>query len=272
MRIALIMCEKDIASINIGENIIEITKPKKISEFQGRPVYEIFENVMLIPIDREHIFYDNLDRDIRNSLGLDFDIFVFLSRHSSKSAIRTLTVHPIGNFGENKYGGLPRELVPAEPYLMSETLRVLCDEAKDLEYMCSYEVTHHGPYLVSKAFFVEIGSSENAWKDKEAGFVVASSLIQSIENFLDGNYSKKDPVVGVGGGHYAPRFTRYALKGYNFGHMVPEHAISLENVLLAMKRTPNAKGVAIHWKGSNHLYMDISKEIEKMGVKVEKLK
>ncbi|MCD6502967.1 MAG: hypothetical protein DRN30_04720 [Thermoplasmata archaeon] len=272
MNIVLVMCRRDVASVNIGEHIIDMTKPKSASQFNNEPVYEIFENVLMVTIDKDHIFYNDLDKEISRTLGITPDILVFLSRHSSATKIRTLTVHPVGNYNENPYGGLPRTLVYAEPYLMSETLRHLYKKSKDLDYRCSYEVTHHGPYVSSRTFFIEIGSSEEAWKDKDAGSAVASALVDALESFLDGRHSKKRPMVGVGGGHYAPRFTSYALDGFNFGHMVPEHSMNLDSILMALRFTPDVESVGIHWKGSNEKYLEIYKKLEERGIHVKKLK
>jgi len=272
MTIVLVACKKDLASMNIADHVLDLLNPRRISEFLGNPVYNLFEDVLMVFIEKEHIFYDRLDSDLSRVLGIRPKIIMFLSRHSSATGIRTLTVHPIGNFRENTYGGLPKTLVPAEPYLMSETLRCLYEASKDLDYKCSYEVTHHGPYLSSRAFFVEIGSNEASWRDPDAGSAVASAVVNSLERYLNKEHSRKKPIVGVGGGHYAPRFSSYALEGYNFGHMVPEHYMSLESVLMALQMTPEASSVGFHWKGSNEKYLELYRALEEKGIKVEKLK
>ena len=66
---------------------------------------------------------------------------------------------------------------------------------------------------------------------------------------------KDTPVIlGIGGGHYAPRFTDVALeKNVAFGHMIPKYQIEAGNIDDAMleqaiEKTPNIKGVYFHRK------------------------
>jgi len=59
-------------------------------------------------------------------------------------------------------------------------------------------------------------------------------------------------LVGLGGGHYAPRFTDVALhRAAAFGHMVPKYALeALTPVLLRTALTASgADGLYLHRKG-----------------------
>ena len=73
-----------------------------------------FANMELyVSHNKSLLHLDNLDK-----LFPDSEAFIFLSRHSSKSGIPTLTCHFTGNFSENnQYGGFPRELGICYPYL-----------------------------------------------------------------------------------------------------------------------------------------------------------
>ena len=61
-------------------------------------------------------------------------------------------------------------------------------------------------------------------------------------------------LVGIGGGHYAPRFTEIILeKNVAFGHMIPTYQIRAGNIdeaiiKQAIDKTPNANGVYFHRK------------------------
>jgi D-aminoacyl-tRNA deacylase len=61
-------------------------------------------------------------------------------------------------------------------------------------------------------------------------------------------------LLGIGGGHYAPRFTDIALeKKAAFGHMIPTYHIDAGNIdeesfEKALNATPNVNGVYIHRK------------------------
>ena len=106
---------------------------------------------------------------------------------------------------------------------MTSALRIMKEKNKENYHVC-FEVTHHGPYLKTPSFFIEIGSDELCWDDESAGKIVAETIIEVVEN------PQKHPVlVGVGGGHYAPRFTDIALsKKVSFAHLIPKYQI--ENI------------------------------------------
>ncbi|MDD1748219.1 MAG: D-aminoacyl-tRNA deacylase, partial [Methanomassiliicoccales archaeon] len=93
---------------------------------------------------------------------------VFLSRHKAASGIPTLTAHPIGNFSKADFGGRPGTLVRSSPDMMTSTLRELQRNAAGLGFGVSFEVTHHGPYLEAPTMYIEIGSSEENWGNKDA--------------------------------------------------------------------------------------------------------
>ena len=66
--------------------------------------------------------------------------------------------------------------------------------------------------------WLEIGSDESCWGRSDAADIQSRVLAKVRE--------KNDyvSVVGLGGGHYAPRFTELALSHkVNFGHMLPNY-------------------------------------------------
>ncbi|MDD1744089.1 MAG: hypothetical protein LUO85_05635 [Methanomassiliicoccales archaeon] len=214
----LLVCSlEDGASVNIRDRLTEIAEWQERGSFEGRPVLRRGHDV-LVTIEGRHLFADDIDRRVREATGLDLDCVVFLSRHRAASGIPTLTVHPIGNFGEKAdYGGRPGTLVPSAPDLMTSLLRSMQGHASGLGYQISFEVTHHGPYLSTPTLYLEIGSSESQWPDVKAGEALASSL-------LEVEVLKSTKVIGLGGGHYAPRFSEVALrKKVSIGHMIANH-------------------------------------------------
>ena len=89
----------------------------------------------------------------------------------------------------------------------------------DPVYSVSFEVTHHGPYVDVPTMYIEIGSDENHWGDMNAASILVDSLISAKEE-------DHPVVIGVGGGHYAPRFTDLILSmKADMGHMVPNYQI-----------------------------------------------
>jgi D-aminoacyl-tRNA deacylase len=178
---------------------------------------------------------------------MDIEVVLFLSRHKAASGIPTLTVHPIGNIAmKADFGGKPGVLVPSAPDLMTSLLRSMQVHAEGLGYQTSFEVTHHGPSLGTPTLYIEIGSSEVQWPDVKAGQALACSL-------LEVNVLKATKVIGLGGGHYAPRFSEVAMKKkVSIGHMISNHFADLANdeeLVLAIKKALEASD------GANLVYV-----------------
>jgi D-aminoacyl-tRNA deacylase len=230
MKDMLVICsEKDPASVNIRDRMLEMGAFEEYGLFMGIPAYEGHEG-HLVTIPDESLYRNNLDAEVHASLGVKARTVVYLSRHSSKTGLRSLTVHPIGNFSHARYGGFFRQLVHCCPGGMTMALRKLHKVARetDLKHHVSFEATHHGPYLNTPTFFIEIGSDEDAWGEREPAEAIARTVLE-VEPVGAG------PVlVGVGGGHYAPRHTDVALKkAVSYSHIIPSHAIpSLGNSTL----------------------------------------
>ena len=214
----LIVCyEQDLPSFNMKEQLLKRFQWEDMGS-DGTNSYLSHDNDVLVTIDRMHVHAENID-DTAEKFGVKVDEMVVLSRHSSSSGKPTLTVHPIGNYRSNDMGGRAETLVHPTPHLMSGTLRKIAELNKDPVYSVSFEVTHHGPYVDVPTMYIEIGSDENHWGDANA----ASTLVDSLISAKEEDYPD---VIGVGGGHYAPRFTDLILSmKADMGHMVPNYQI-----------------------------------------------
>jgi D-aminoacyl-tRNA deacylase len=240
----IVVSKNDTASLNIQKHLLDLKEWKPEGEFSGNPLYKC-GSFLMATINDEHLYHDSLDREFMEATGIEPEVLIFASRHKSKSELRSLTVHTPGNLSRAEMGGRSEELVPAAPLQMTNALRNLSDLAVDLDHSVSYEATHHGPFLETSAFFIEIGSDEASWIEEDAGKVIAEAIL-SID-------PKKEPVaVGVGGGHYSPRMTDVALKNkLSFGHIIASYALeSIREAMLekAIERTPNAEFVYFHKK------------------------
>jgi len=242
----IIASTEDLAGMNIVDKLLKKRDWAEIGKFEGNPCYGA-EDFALVTINHYHLHCDNIDLAVKESLGITLDVVIFASKHRSESGLSTLTVHPIGNFSKAELGGRDRELVPSHPGIMTEALRILKVKTKEanLEYKVSLEATHHGPYLETPAFFIEIGSLEPQWRDEKAADLIAETILEVEEN----DY----PVaVGVGGGHYAPRITDVALaRRISFGHIIPSYAIEkVDDEILetTISKTPNVSMVYFHRK------------------------
>ena len=215
----LIICyEGDLPSFNMKEQLLRKLEWEDMGG-DGTNSYMSSGDNVLMTIDRMHVHAEDIDRKAEE-FGVKVDDIVVLSRHSSSSGKPTLTVHPIGNYRTNDMGGKNETLVHSDPHLMSASLRRIKELNRDPAYSVSFEVTHHGPYVSVPTMYIEIGSDESHWGDKAAAEVLVDSL-------LSADVKDYPVVVGVGGGHYAPRFTDLILSTkVDMGHMVPNYQIN----------------------------------------------
>lgn len=211
----LIVCsEADLPSINMREALRGMSGWEGMGS-SGGASFERFGDDVMMSIPDMHIRHDHLDREAE-AFGVKVDSVVVMSKHSAKSGKPALTAHPIGNYHEADFGGRPETLVPASPAEMTAAVRMIHELNSDPGVQTCFEVTHHGPYLEKPTFYIEIGSDETNWGNKEAAALLAKVIAGSEP------HPEYRTLVGVGGGHYAPRFTE-AILGYrvNFGHMLP---------------------------------------------------
>ncbi|MCX8205932.1 MAG: hypothetical protein N3H30_01755, partial [Candidatus Micrarchaeota archaeon] len=140
-----------------------------------------------------------------------------------------------------------REVCVAAPSFITALARTLSQKVAGVpSYVFSFEVTHHGPTGNFPIVFVEIGSCAADWGNEGAGRAIAEAVC-SLEAAQDG-----EVVMGVGGPHYAPNFTKLADK-YRIGHIIPKYAVDgLEYGTFAMgieRSTDKVEKVLIDWKG-----------------------
>ncbi len=240
----------DTASRNIAKKIIDLYDFKQIDEvFSDR-------NVLSSRIDSKEVklitFDGSIVQDHKISDSYDVEILIFISRHSSRSEIPTLTVHTPGNLGDAGLGGKPRRVSIAPANAMRNALIEMERQKKRLkldEFTVLYESTHHGPSLDVPTMFVELGSSVTQWDNLVAAEAVAHSAIAAIKGL-----SNCEGVIGIGGPHYNEKFTRMALKEkVAFGHIIPKYAIPyIDEYIITecVKRTVEKVSRAIFdWKG-----------------------
>ena len=248
----IISSEADTASINLRDRLLEMSEWKEDGEFDNRTIWELVNDsgdfckkgTRLITIEELHIHAEGIDKKWINQTNLDIENIVFLSRHKAASGRPSLTVHPIGNWGAADYGGKEGEISGATPEWMTGLLLNI-RKNRIPGYDVCFEATHHGPLLETPTMFLEIGSSESEWEMKEPAEALVKSLLE-LEPATGVN------VIGIGGGHYTPRFTEAAFSHeVCFGHMVANYGVSVLNPELltnAISRS-KAEGIYFHRKG-----------------------
>ncbi|MCK5024049.1 MAG: D-aminoacyl-tRNA deacylase [Thermoplasmata archaeon] len=244
----IITSAEDTASMNIRDKLLNMADWQEVGTFDGSAILE-HDVYHMILIQDIHLYWEDPDKAVEKATGRKYECFIFASRHRSQSGLRTLTVHALGNYGNADFGGKPGTLVPVHPKLMTKALLLLKEYASDLDFQISFETTHHGPYLNTPTFFIEIGSDENAWPEEEPAVRIAQVILELADSSLTDD---DDIVIGVGGGHYAPRHTDLVERmKASIGHMIPNYAIEhLDSQMIAQvkEKSQGASMVYFHKK------------------------
>ncbi|MES3162003.1 MAG: D-aminoacyl-tRNA deacylase [Halorubrum sp.] len=238
--IAIVVSRADSASEHIGDRLRAIedwTRHEDPSrpDAAGGGTYYRTNGFELREFDDLHIELSNPAAAFGGSAGADansktaaeLDFLVFVSRHSGETG-PLLTAHVTGNFGPATYGGQPETLALAAPGAVKRVVDGLATHAPD-GYDVGIECTHHGPTDTTvPSLFVEVGSDEPQWGDPAAATAAARAVLDLRETgpALTGADGRPRHVVGFGGGHYAPRFTRIVREtDWAVGHVGADWAL-----------------------------------------------
>ncbi len=162
---------------------------------------------------------DVLDTPIRQG-HFDADYLIVLSSHKSKHDQHALTAHFPGNWGKADFGGNDHTLNIA----YASKLKLILQEMKKLdtenEWQITLEADHHGPTCGIPIIFVEIGSTEKEWNDRNGASIVARAVEKAITT-----ETRYKTVFAIGSGHYADEFTKIELEDGSVavGHILPKY-------------------------------------------------
>jgi len=222
--IAVVVSREDEASLKIRDALLGVadwneSEPSSEEWEREWTLDTLSESFAMVEKDGLHLYYDGVDDDLRDAFG-DVSLIVFVSRHSGETG-PLLTAHHTGNFGSADYGGELNSLTTPAPGATRHLVRYF-DENSPEDFEPSLEATHHGPSeLETPSLFAEVGSGPDEWARDDAARVVAEGVVSLLER-----EKPRTKVVGVGGGHYAPRFTRVALEtDAGFGHIVADYGL-----------------------------------------------
>jgi D-aminoacyl-tRNA deacylase len=216
MFFTLITSEMDPASKTMIEYLQENKKFKEIKKFYFTS--SLYDNISMFISKKPLIFTDSVD-----TLCNKTDAMIFLSRHQSQSKIPSLTCHFPGNYFTNSYGGNKFELGISYPSLQKNYL-IKIFQLREKVPLCdiTIETTHHGPTSLKKpVMFVEIGSSEDQWKNIENASFVCDCLLDTLTKKVT---NAKDIGIGLGGNHYGSNFNKFILNTeYGIGHIANKY-------------------------------------------------
>jgi D-aminoacyl-tRNA deacylase len=216
--------KEDVAGSNIS-HFLEKNFSVDIREFKEHPIY-----------------HDYPEKEASAKPG---ELIIIPSQHKSLKNIRSLTVHAAGNFDTNEYGGAKNKMSPYDAKFARGILLNISKYGKDVGFEITYEATHHGPFSENPLIFVEIGSTDLEYGDKEIGYMMARSIYESFDE-------DAEIYCGIGGLHYSSKFTKIALnEGIAFGHIASKYrfgSLTPDTLKEMLQKTPGAKGFLIENK------------------------
>ena len=246
--VAIIASNQDTAGLNIKRSLIKLFPFKKQEgEFDSNEVYSLEglnkgKNIKLYTINSDSINAENIDSKI------NAELFVFVTRHKSKSGIPSLCVHTQGNIGKAELGGKDKSISISPACYIKQAL-INLNELNSLNFDVVQEVTHHGPEMNKPSFFIEIGSTEKEWSNEKAGLIVATALMKTLQH-------PKPCVsaIGIGGPHTTTNFKKIILNtNIGLGHVCAHYnlpELNKEMILQMISKTlPKPSLIILDWKG-----------------------
>jgi D-aminoacyl-tRNA deacylase len=268
LKTVIVCSANDPAGTNIRDRLLEKFPFHETDElFQNSKIYS-WSDLFVVSSSKDIVFVDGLDEQFGESRC------VFISRHRAESGIPSLTAHFTGNYGENSFGGNPREIARFSPSLLKNYFIELSSRRETIPaaYNVTLEATHHGPSsLKSPLIFVELGSSERQWVDAKAASEIADALMKAVQSKRTFNKC----AVAIGGTHYSEKFNAVELGSeIALGPTVPKYALEhfdrgiLDQIL--RKGDQPIRSALIDAKGLGKHKESVLKLIEETGLELIK--
>jgi D-aminoacyl-tRNA deacylase len=274
----LVASEQDLASMTMVDYLRNKKGFSITDSYNGTFILQSagYKNVKLFVSDKSLLYLEDLDEiPFWNSKDM-LSSYIFLSKHMSESRIPTLTCHCTGNYADNSYGGNPRQIAISYPYLQKQYLMQITSAKPSIPgYDIVIEATHHGPTSLKKpVLFVEIGSTESQWIDRNAASFVCNCLLNIIGNDLRKCCEKVG--IGLGGTHYPIKFNKLLLDS-EFGLAAVATKYDLESIdenmlkQMIVKCIEEVNYIVVDWKGLGKERKRIMRLVEDTGLDVLKV-
>ncbi|KAM0831155.1 hypothetical protein ACQ4PT_065741 [Festuca glaucescens] len=197
----------------------------------GPPIPEGMEsftngNVRLLKHECSIIAEDDLDRRWQEATGEVVSEVIFLSKHTAVSNRPALTVHPIGvpHLREDEtppQGGRPGWAALTNPRI-GPWLRLLQKVAADQGLVPEFEILWKGLGL-------EDGNAVGTWLGYVDIFISLYGVTVEVVVWLESLRNGEKVLLGIGGGHYAPRHMDIVVKdGVWVGHLLSGYSLPME--------------------------------------------
>ena len=242
----IIASKSDLAGANITTQLSQFRPNPLASSLKSSPAFDFYL------IDGEIVQTENLDMEKINK----YDFVIFASKHRSEKQEKTLSIHTPGNWlsTQPQFGGISGKVCKTSALFQKQLFESLNENAKKYnldEYKITLECTHHGPLIEKPCVFIEIGPTETEWQDRKAGFVVAETIKDTIQDFKENPY--REISVGIGGPHYCPNFNKIQLtSNIALSHIIPTYVIPITEEMIkeAIAKTEEELDfVLLDWKG-----------------------
>jgi len=236
MRFAIIYGKDDPAGNNIIQQLKSISFAPQIPIIKTKkhPIYLEQSDINKLP-------------ELKN-----IDFIIFASTHKSEKNELSLSIHAPGNFRGADFGGKPGKISNTSAFILKYLFQQLNKNSKQIkeQYNITLECTHHGPSIDLPCAFIEIGSTEKQYQDKEAGTIIARTILSLQDYKPNENWI---PTIGIGGPHYCPNFNKIQLNSkYAISHIIPQYSLPLTQSMLEQteqKTKEQIKEIIIDWKG-----------------------
>jgi D-aminoacyl-tRNA deacylase len=263
---------KDLAAQAIKEQLLQLYPFTETDQhFDSYPIYTL-DQLSLVTIEQDSIYADNLDQHFTA------DLFIFASRHQSAAFKPALLTHVPGNWADADLGGKVSTLCAAPASAMKIALQTMLEERQRLKFTdwaCGLEATHHGPFIATTpVLYIEIGSTEQEWQNPTAAEIIARTIVAVAQRHTE----TYPTVLGFGGPHYCPSFTRLCAETpYAIAHVLPKYhldQLSESMVQHAIQRSsPPPTIAALDWKGMKSKHREQVKRIgEHLGLEIQRVR
>jgi len=263
----IIASKLDKAGINITTQLSQFRKNPVLTSMNHSSNFDFYL------CEKEIVYTENLDLNKINQ----YDFIIFASRHESQKKEKTLSIHAPGNWRRNALGGEKEKVCKTSALFQKQIFEKLNKNAKEHElkdYKITLECTHHGPLIDKPCIFIEIGATETEWQDRRAGFVIAKTIRDIINEFKENPYN--EIAVGIGGPHYCPNFNKVQLKSnIALSHIIPQYVLPLTQEMIqeAINKTQEEIDfVLLDWKGlgNSEQRQQILKILDKLYINYKK--
>jgi len=263
MRFALTYCKDNVAGKNIADRFRELG---------------FMPHVPIIELKNETLYSDLNEKEYPELRNIEF--LVFLSTHRSAAGESALTIHTPGNFRGNDLGGAVGKVCMTSAFVckwlfLELTKQVAAHATIKEKYKVTLEATHHGPLTDIPCCFVELGSKESDWVDREAALILATVVSGLDQYAVDERWTA---VIAVGGPHYAPNFNAIQAESpYAIGHIIALYNLPLTDSMISeaeAKTKEQVKLVLVDFKGCGNAGQrdEVISVIERNGLSYKKTK